>query len=56
MQSRGSEQMRASAVPTSTEQLHAVRKDAMNEKMSFSLVDFVLGAQGVNKLVLLTHP
>ena len=27
----------------------------MNDKMSFSLVDFVLGAQGVNKLVLLTH-
>jgi hypothetical protein len=27
----------------------------MTEKMSFSLVDFVLGAQGVNKLVLLTH-
>ena len=27
----------------------------MNEKMSFSLLDFVLGAQGVNKIVLLTH-
>ena len=27
----------------------------MSGNMSFSLVDCVLGAQGVNKLVLLTH-
>ena len=27
----------------------------MNDKMSFPLVDFVLGTQGVNKLVLPTH-
>lgn len=41
----------------SVEQLHAVRKEseAMSDTMSFSLVDLVLGAQGVNKIVLLTH-
>ena len=27
----------------------------MNDNMSFSLVDFVLGTKGINKLVLLTH-
>ncbi len=27
----------------------------MNDNMSCSLVNFILGAKGVNKLVLLTH-